>query len=202
MNTKRCFDLLLLLLSVPLWLPLLGMVTVLVRWRLGSPVFFRQQRPGRHGKPFKLIKFRSMRDVCDADGRSLPDAERLTPFGSWLRSTSLDEFPELLNILRGEMSFVGPRPLLMQYLPLYNEHQARRHATLPGITGWAQLHGRNAISWEKKFDLDVWYVEHRTLWLDIKILFLTLQTVLRRDGIQAAGEATMPFFEGSGSTTD
>ncbi len=158
MFVKRCFDLVLASITAPLWLPLLFVVGLLVRSRLGSPVFFQQERPGRDGKSFKLIKFRSMTDERDAQGQLLPDADRLPAFGRWLRATSLDEFPELLNILKGEMSFVGPRPLLMQYLPLYSKEQARRHETIPGITGWAQVNGRNALSWDEKFNLDVWYV--------------------------------------------
>ena len=185
MFVKRCFDLLLASITAPLWLPLLFVVGLLVRSRLGSPVFFHQERPGRDGKPFKLIKFRSMTDERDAQGQLLPDADRLPAFGRWLRATSLDEFPELLNILKGEMSFVGPRPLLMQYLPLYSREQARRHETIPGITGWAQVNGRNALSWDEKFKLDVWYVNNRSLWLDIKILWRTFLTVVRKDGIQA-----------------
>jgi lipopolysaccharide/colanic/teichoic acid biosynthesis glycosyltransferase len=196
MFVKRCFDLLLASITAPLWLPLLFVVGLLVRSRLGSPVFFHQERPGRDGKSFKLIKFRSMTDERDAQGQLLPDADRLPAFGRWLRATSLDEFPELLNILKGEMSFVGPRPLLMQYLPLYSREQARRHETVPGITGWAQVNGRNALSWNEKFSLDVWYVDNRSLWLDIKILWKTFLTVVRKDGIQAPGEATMPFFKG------
>lgn len=202
MFLKRCFDLTLVLVTAPLWLPLLFFVGLMVRSRLGSPVFFKQERPGHDGKPFKLIKFRSMTDERDAQGALLPDADRLPAFGKWLRATSLDEFPELLNILKGEMSFVGPRPLLMHYLPLYSEEQARRHETLPGITGWAQVNGRNALSWDEKFKLDVWYVDHRSLLLDIKILWKTFMTVVRRDGIQAPGEATMPYFEGNKNHSD
>ena len=197
MFVKRCFDLVLVFITAPLWLPLLLVVGLMVRSRLGSPVFFQQERPGRDGKSFKLIKFRSMTDERDAQGQLLPDADRLPAFGRWLRATSLDEFPELLNILKGEMSFVGPRPLLMQYLPLYSKEQARRHEMVPGITGWAQVNGRNALSWDEKFKLDVWYVNNRSLWLDIKILWRTFLTVVRKDGIQAPGEATMPFFSGS-----
>jgi lipopolysaccharide/colanic/teichoic acid biosynthesis glycosyltransferase len=197
MLLKRCFDLALVIISAPFWVPTLILVALMVRWRLGAPVFFRQERPGLKAKPFHLIKFRSMTDERDSDGNLLPDADRLPAFGQWLRSTSLDELPELLNILKGEMSFVGPRPLLMRYLPLYSTEQARRHEAVPGVTGWAQVNGRNAIGWEEKFKLDVWYVDHRSLWLDIKILWLTLLTVVRRDGIQAPGEATMPFFEGN-----
>ena len=197
MFVKRCFDLVLASITAPLWLPLLLVVGLMVRSRLGSPVFFQQERPGRDGKSFKLIKFRSMTDEVDAQGQLLPDADRLPAFGRWLRATSLDEFPELFNILKGEMSFVGPRPLLMQYLPLYSKEQARRHETIPGITGWAQVNGRNALSWDEKFKLDVWYVNNRSLWLDIKILWKTFLTVVRKDGIQAPGEATMRFFSGS-----
>ena len=197
MLLKRYFDLALVVLSALFWVPILILVALMVRWRLGAPVFFRQERPGLKAKPFHLIKFRSMTDERDSDGNLLPDADRLPAFGQWLRSTSLDELPELLNILKGEMSFVGPRPLLMRYLPLYSTEQARRHEAVPGVTGWAQVNGRNAIGWEDKFKLDVWYVDHRSLWLDIKILWLTLLTVVRRDGIQAPGEATMPFFEGN-----
>lgn len=193
---KRLFDLLasamgLLILAVPL-----ALLTWQVRRKLGSPVLFTQVRPGLHGKPFRMVKFRTMTDARDASGALLPDAQRLTPFGRFLRASSLDELPELWNVLRGDMSLVGPRPLLMEYLPLYSPEQARRHEVRPGITGWAQINGRNAISWADKFALDVWYVDHRSLWLDIKILRLTVRKVLVRDGISAAGEATMPRFEG------
>lgn len=177
-------------------LPLL-VVVWMVRRKLGSPVFFTQARPGLHGKPFKMVKFRTMTDARGPDGEFLPDAVRLTPFGRFLRATSLDELPELWNVLKGDMSLVGPRPLLMEYLPLYSPEQARRHAVRPGITGWAQVNGRNAIGWEDKFTLDVWYVDHRSLWLDIKILWLTVKKVLVREGISAAGEATMPTFKGN-----
>ncbi|MBC7215019.1 MAG: sugar transferase [Burkholderiaceae bacterium] len=194
---KRIFDIGLtsvglLVLAIPLLL-----LARKVRRELGSPVFFTQVRPGLHGKPFKMVKFRSMTDARGPDGALLPDAERLTPFGHWLRATSLDELPELWNVLKGDMSLVGPRPLLMEYLPLYSPEQARRHEVRPGVTGWAQVNGRNAISWEDKFKLDVWYVEHRTLWLDIKILWLTAKKVLVREGISAVGEATMGKFTGS-----
>jgi lipopolysaccharide/colanic/teichoic acid biosynthesis glycosyltransferase len=194
---KRVIDLLgavfaLLVLAVPL-LALIWQV----RRKLGSPVFFTQVRPGLHGRPFKMVKFRTMTDERDPDGHLLSDAVRLTPFGRWLRATSLDELPELWNVLKGNMSLVGPRPLLMEYLPLYTPEQTRRHEVSPGITGWAQVNGRNSISWEDKFELDVWYVEHRSLWLDIKILWLTVRKVVMRDGISAAGEATMPRFTGS-----
>ena len=177
--------------------PLLVVVALLVRWRLGSPVLFRQQRPGYRGKAFWLVKFRSMNNACDASGALLPDAQRLTPFGRWLRATSIDELPELFNILLGEMSFIGPRPLLMQYLPLYSPQQARRHDVKPGFSGWAQINGRNAISWEEKFRLDVWYVDHQSLWLDLRILLITVWKVVRREGISAAGEATVAVFAGT-----
>lgn len=170
-----------------------------IRRRLGRPVFFTQVRPGLRGKPFKMVKFRTMTDERGPDGELLPDAVRLTRFGRWLRATSLDELPELWNVLKGDMSLVGPRPLLMEYVPLYTPEQARRHEARPGITGWAQVNGRNAISWEDKFKLDVWYVDHRTLWLDIKILWLTVKKVLVRDGISAQGEATMSKFTGTGA---
>lgn len=196
---KRLFDFLasalgLLLLAVPL-----AVLVLQVRRKLGSPVLFIQVRPGLHGKPFRMVKFRTMTDARDASDALLPDAQRLTPFGRFLRSSSLDELPELWNVLRGEMSLVGPRPLLMEYLPLYSPEQARRHEVRPGITGWAQVNGRNAISWADKFALDVWYVDHCSLWLDIKIFWLTVRKVLVRDGISAAGEATMPMFEGDKS---
>ena len=196
---KRLFDLVLTVVGLmALALPLL-MLAWLVRRKLGSPVFFRQIRPGLNGQPFQMLKFRTMTDERGPDGALLPDAVRITPFGRWLRATSLDELPELWNVLKGDMSLVGPRPLLMEYLPLYTPEQARRHEVRPGITGWAQVNGRNAISWEDKFKLDVWYVDNRNLWLDIKILWLTVKKVLLRDGISAAGEATMPRFAGSDS---
>lgn len=179
-------------------LPLLALAW-LIRRKLGSPVLFRQVRPGLQGRPFTMIKFRTMTDERDASGALLPDAQRLTPFGCFLRASSMDELPELWNVLRGEMSLVGPRPLLMEYLPLYSPGQARRHEVRPGITGWAQVNGRNAISWADKFALDVWYVDHSSLWLDVRILWLTVRKVLVRDGISAAGEATMPRFEGDKS---
>lgn len=194
---KRILDLLLLLLAAPVWVPGLLGVAVLVRLKLGSPVFFRQRRPGRHGVIFEMVKFRTMTDARDATGQLLPDAVRLTPFGRFLRSTSLDELPELWNVLKGEMSLVGPRPLLVQYLERYNPRQARRHEVPPGITGLAQVKGRNAISWEEKFEWDVRYVETGSLALDLKILFLTVKAVLWRTGISAAGDATMPEFKGS-----
>lgn len=180
--------------------PALLLVAYLVRTRLGSPVLFVQERPGLHGKPFRMYKFRTMTDARDANGHLLPDAERLTAFGKWLRASSLDELPELLNVLKGEMSLVGPRPLLMEYLPLYSPEQARRHEVRPGITGWAQINGRNAISWDEKFALDTWYVENASVGLDVKILLLTVWRVVRRDGISAAGEVTMPKFTGQGKS--
>ena len=196
---KRLFDIAaaacaLLVLALPLLV-----VVWMVRRKLGSPVFFTQVRPGLHGKPFEMVKFRTMTDARGPDGELLPDAVRLTPFGRFLRATSLDELPELWNVLKGDMSLVGPRPLLVEYLPLYSPEQARRHEVRPGITGWAQVNGRNALDWEAKFKLDVWYVDHRSLWLDIKILWLTVKKVLVREGISAAGEATMGKFTGSKS---
>lgn len=194
---KRLLDFTAALLGlIALALPLCVLI-LLIRRRLGSPVFFRQIRPGLHGQPFEMVKFRTMTDACGPDGTLLPDAERLTPFGHFLRSTSLDELPELWNVLKGDMSLVGPRPLLMEYLPLYSPEQARRHAVRPGVTGWAQVNGRNAISWEEKFALDTWYVDHQSLLLDIRILWLTVKKVLVREGISAAGEATMGKFTGS-----
>lgn len=193
---KRFFDVVLALMALLLLGPPLLFLFWQIRRRLGSPVFFRQTRPGLHGKPFKMVKFRTMTDARGADGQLLSDADRLTPFGHFLRASSLDELPELWNVLKGDMSLVGPRPLLMEYLPLYSPEQARRHEVRPGITGWAQVNGRNALSWEDKFKLDVWYVDHHTLWLDIKILWLTVRKVLVREGISAAGEATMSKFTG------
>jgi sugar transferase EpsL len=192
---KRVFDLMAVVATALLWLPVLAVVAALVRWKLGSPVFFRQQRPGYHERIFALIKFRTMTDARDAAGQLLSDAVRLTPFGRWLRATSLDELPELLNVLRGEMSLVGPRPLLVEYLPRYEPEQRRRHEVRPGLTGWCQVNGRNALSWEQKFALDVWYVDHETLWLDLKILFMTVGQVLFRKGISASDHATMPEFK-------
>ena len=196
-DLKRMFDVFLAATALLLFAAPLALLTWQVSRKLGKPAFFRQVRPGREGRPFELIKFRTMTNARDASGQLLPDAERLTPFGRFLRSSSLDELPELWNVLKGEMSLVGPRPLLVEYLPLYSVEQARRHEVRPGITGWAQVNGRNALSWEEKFKLDVWYVDNRTLWLDIKILWLTVRKVLVRDGISAAGEATMPRFTGS-----
>jgi len=194
---KRCFDVvaaaaLLLCLSLPL-----ALLALLIRVKLGSPVLFRQQRPGLHGQPFLMVKFRTMTDACGPDGALLPDAQRMTALGRWLRATSLDELPELWNVLKGEMSLVGPRPLLVEYLTLYTAEQARRHEVRPGITGWAQVNGRNAIDWTHRFKLDVWYVDHQTLWLDLRILWLTLRKVWRREGISAEGEATVAKFKGN-----
>ncbi|NMC02463.1 MAG: sugar transferase [Chloroflexi bacterium] len=194
---KRLLDLTLTFPALLFLLPVGALVALLVRLRLGAPVLFCQQRPGRHGRPFMLYKFRTMTDARDAQGALLPDAERLTPFGRFLRSTSLDELPELFNVLKGEMSLVGPRPLLMEYLPRYTPEQRRRHEVRPGLTGWAQVNGRNALSWEEKFALDVWYVEHCSFWLDLKILWRTLVKVLRREGISSEGHATASKFMGS-----
>jgi lipopolysaccharide/colanic/teichoic acid biosynthesis glycosyltransferase len=196
---KRFLDVLAASLALlMLALPLLALAW-LIRRKLGSPVLFSQVRPGLHGKPFTMVKFRTMTDERGSDGVLLPDAQRLTDFGRFLRASSLDELPELWNVLRGDMSLVGPRPLLMEYLPLYTPEEARRHEVRPGITGWAQVNGRNAISWADKFALDVWYVDHRSLWLDARILWRTVRKVLVRDGISAAGEATMSKFTGSES---
>ncbi len=193
---KRLFDLLVAALALLLLaFPLLVLIWF-IRRKLGSPVLFRQIRPGFQGRPFTMVKFRTMTNERGADGALLPDAQRLTPFGRFLRASSLDELPELWNVLKGEMSLVGPRPLLMEYLPLYTPEQARRHEVRPGVTGWAQVNGRNAISWEDKFALDVWYVDNRSMWLDVRILWLTVHKVLVRDGISAPGDATMPKFEG------
>lgn len=196
MLVKRIFDVVVAVSSLVALAPLGLLLAVLIRAKLGSPIFFRQVRSGLDGKPFEMIKFRSMLNAWDAQGNPLPDHKRLTSFGKLLRSTSLDELPELWNVLRGDMSLVGPRPLLMEYLPLYNEHQARRHEVRPGITGWAQVNGRNAISWEQKFSYDVWYVDQQSLLLDIKILFLTLKKVLVREGISSDESVTMSKFEG------
>ena len=195
--SKRLFDLTVLLLLAPFWIPLLVLVAFCNRIALGKPIVFQQIRPGKGGRPFRIVKFRTMSESRDAQGALLPDEQRLTPFGKFLRATSLDELPEILNVIRGEMSLVGPRPLLMQYLRLYTPRQARRHDVLPGITGWAQVNGRNALSWEQKFELDVWYVENRSLWLDLRILALTVVRLFSREGINAPGHATAPFFEGT-----
>lgn len=196
---KRTFDLLASSFALALLAPVIAIVAWQISRKMGSPVLFRQVRPGLGGKPFEMVKFRTMKDALDADGNPLPDSERLTAFGQFLRSSSLDELPELWNVLKGDMSLVGPRPLLMEYLPLYSPEQYRRHKVRPGVTGWAQINGRNTLSWEDKFALDVWYVDNRSLWLDIKILFLTVKKVVVRDGISADGEATMPKFTGKKS---
>jgi len=195
--SKRLLDLFISILVLILLSPLLVVLAVLVRVKLGKPVLFTQERPGLHGKLFKLYKFRTMRDLYDSEGKPLPDEQRLTKFGHFLRSSSLDELPEFFNVLKGEMSLVGPRPLLVAYLERYTPEQARRHEVLPGITGWAQVNGRNALSWEDKFRLDVWYVDHRSFWLDIKILFRTLWKAIKREGISAPGSATAPEFMGT-----
>lgn len=194
---KRTFDLAVSSVAIIAFSPLFLVIALLVRIRLGSPVLYRQKRPGLHGVPFMIYKFRTMADLKDAKGNPLPDAERLTTFGRFLRSSSLDELPELLNVLKGEMSLVGPRPLLMEYLPLYSPAQARRHELKPGITGWAQVNGRNAITWDEKFKLDVWYVDNHTLLLDCRILWMTLAKVFRREGISEQGQATMSKFTGN-----
>lgn len=193
---KRLFDIVVSSCALILLAPVIAVVAWQVSRQLGSPVLFRQVRPGFDGKPFEMIKFRTMRDAVDETGNPLPDSARMTPFGSFLRSSSLDELPELWNVLKGDMSLVGPRPLLMEYLRLYSPEQYRRHEVRPGVTGWAQVNGRNALSWEDKFRLDVWYVDNRSFWLDCKILFLTVRRVLVRDGISADGEATMAKFTG------
>ncbi|HBH7901670.1 TPA: sugar transferase [Vibrio parahaemolyticus] len=193
---KRIFDFTASLCGLILLSPIIALVAWKIRKNLGSPVLFRQTRPGLNGKPFEMVKFRTMKDAVDAQGNPLPDSERMTPFGDKLRNSSLDELPELWNVLKGEMSLVGPRPLLMQYLPLYSQEQARRHEVRPGVTGWAQINGRNAISWEDKFKLDVWYVDNRNLWLDIKILFLTVKKVFVKEGISADGHVTIEPFTG------
>ena len=194
---KRLLDITIASTALILLSPVYFIVAHKVKKNLGSPVLFRQVRPGLHGNPFEMIKFRTMKDALDAEGNPLPDSERLTPFGKMLRATSLDEMPELWNVIKGDMSIVGPRPLLMEYLPLYNEEQAKRHNVRPGITGYAQVNGRNAISWEKKFELDTWYVENQSLWLDFKIMLKTIKKVIAKDDISAEGEATMSKFTGT-----
>jgi lipopolysaccharide/colanic/teichoic acid biosynthesis glycosyltransferase len=193
---KRLFDLAVAAPAMVLLAPVFGLLALLVRVRLGAPVFFRQQRPGLAGRPFTILKFRTMTDARDLEGNLLPDAQRLPAFGRFLRSTSLDELPELWNVLRGDMSLVGPRPLLMQYLDRYTPEQARRHEVRPGITGWAQVNGRNALSWEQKFALDVWYVEHVSLALDLRIIGATIGKIIKREGISQPGQATMEEFQG------
>lgn len=193
---KRSFDLVLTAASLPILVPIILLLMVLVRAKLGTPVFFTQARPGLHGKSFTLYKFRTMTDNRDENGTLLPDAVRLKSFGRFLRAASLDELPELINVLKGDMSLVGPRPLLMQYLDRYTPEQARRHEVRPGITGWAQVNGRNAITWEEKFKLDVWYVDNWSMWLDIKIIAMTIWKILKREGISHPGQATMEEFKG------
>ena len=195
--TKKIFDLFLIFLSLPLTFPIYLLLVLIVFTQFRFPILFKQSRPGLNGKVFNIYKFRTMTLKCDKDRILLPDELRLTKFGKFLRSTSLDELPSLWNVLKGEMSLVGPRPLLVEYLPLYSSKQARRHEIKPGITGWAQVNGRNAISWDEKFDLDIWYVDNQSIWLDIKILYLTIKKVVTRDNINAEGELTMPKFLGS-----
>ena len=196
-NLKRLFDCVVSLFALIVLLPIIGVIILLIRQKIGSPVLFKQERPGLHGRSFLVYKFRSMTDERNEDGMLLPDDVRLTSFGKVLRKLSLDEFPQLWNVLKGDMSFVGPRPLLVEYLPLYNVRQAKRHNVRPGITGWAQVNGRNAIFWEEKFELDVWYVENQSFWLDIKILFMTVKKVFVSEGISHEGQATMTKFNGS-----
>ena len=194
---KRKIDIAISIIGLVLLSPLLVVIALLVRYKLGKPVIFRQYRPGLYGKPFEIVKFRSMRDACDKQGRKLSEKERLTPFGQRLRATSLDELPELWNVLKGDMSLLGPRPLLMEYLPYYSAHQARRHEVRPGVTGWAQVNGRNGISWESKFDYDIWYVDNQTFLLDVKILLLTVKKVFLREGISYSSDVAMPNFKQS-----
>ena len=197
---KRLIDLAAVLVLLPVLVPVLIVLAVLVHRKHGTPLLFAQIRPGLAGQPFKMLKFRTMTDDRDSHGDLLPDSVRLTPFGRWLRATSLDELPEFWNVFTGDMSLVGPRPLLMEYLPLYSPFQARRHEARPGITGWAQVNGRNALSWDEKFTLDIWYVDNQSLLLDLKILLMTVLSVARRQGISADGEATMPAFKGGSKT--
>jgi lipopolysaccharide/colanic/teichoic acid biosynthesis glycosyltransferase len=199
MIKKRLFDFFASLIALLFLLPVILLVGVLVRIKLGSPIFFTQERPGFNGEVFKIMKFRTMLDATDKYGNQLPDEQRMTAFGAFLRSASLDELPGLFNVIKGDMSLVGPRPLLVQYLPLYNGEQSRRHNVRPGITGWAQVNGRNAISWEQKFSFDVWYVDNQNFWLDIKILLLTVKKVFVREGISADGHITIEPFKGSPS---
>ena len=193
---KRLFDLILSFIGLLFLLPVMALLSLLVRLKIGSPIFFKQARPGLNGEIFNIYKLRTMTDERDQNRVLLSDKDRLTKFGKFLRSTSLDELPGLWSVLKGDMSLVGPRPLLIEYLPLYSEKQARRHKVKPGITGWAQVSGRNAISWDKKFEMDVWYVDNQSIWLDVKILCLTVKKVIVRDGITAEGDATMPVFKG------
>ena len=199
---KRLLDIIISLSALILLAPLYAVISYKVKKNLGSPILFKQTRPGLHAQPFDMIKFRTMKDATDASGNLLPDSMRMTAFGKMLRSSSLDELPELWNVLKGDMSLVGPRPLLMEYVPLYNKEQTRRHEMRPGITGWAQINGRNAISWEEKFQLDVWYVDNHSIWLDLKILLLTLKKVFIKEGISADGEVTMTKFTGSNKHHD
>ncbi len=194
---KRLFDIVISGLLLICLLPVIFIIVIAVGYNLGSPIFFKQTRPGKNGEPFTIIKFRTLKNALNSQGVLLLDSQRLTPFGAFLRSSSLDELPELLNVLKGEMSLVGPRPLLMEYLPLYSNHQKRRHYVRPGITGWAQVNGRNAISWEEKFNLDVWYVENQSFWLDMKILWLTIKKVLARQDVNKPGCATTENFKGN-----
>ncbi|WP_410473571.1 sugar transferase [Guyparkeria sp. TX1] len=194
---KRLFDVVVSVFLLIGLSPVIVVLIALIRWRLGTPVFFRQTRPGLDGKPFEMVKFRTMRDLFDESGTPLPDEQRMTRLGLFLRSTSLDELPELWNVLKGEMSLVGPRPLLMEYLPLYNAEQMRRHEVRPGVTGWAQVNGRNAVSWDQKFKLDVWYVDNRSFWLDLKILLLTVKKVVSREGVSGEGHVTADRFRGN-----
>jgi len=198
---KRLTDIIGSLFGLIILSPLLIIIAIMVRIQLGSPVLFRQQRPGLYGKPFWMYKFRTMTNNKDENGNLLPDEKRITKFGNFLRRTSIDELPELINVFKGDMSLVGPRPLLMQYLPLYSPEQARRHEVRPGITGWAQINGRNAISWEQKFEYDIWYIDHQSIGLDVKILFLTFWKVIRRKEVNAENHATMPAFTGNSNTT-
>lgn len=194
---KRIFDIVIACIVLIILLPIIALLSIKVSKNLGSPVFFRQKRPGLDGKIFEMIKFRTMLDAIDNEGNILPDEQRMTKLGKWLRSTSLDELPEFWNVLKGDMSLVGPRPLLEEYLPLYNEYQSQRHNVRPGITGWAQINGRNALSWQEKFNLDVWYVNNQSIWLDIKVLILTIIKVLRQDDIQSSGHVTSEKFKGN-----
>lgn len=195
---KRCLDIVVSGWALMLLLPVFLIIGLLIRCNMGGPVLFRQTRPGLFGQPFQMIKFRTMTDACDASGALLPDQDRLLPLGKCLRNFSLDELPEFWNVLKGDMSLVGPRPLLMEYLPLYNAEQSRRHQVKPGLTGWAQINGRNALSWEEKFKLDVWYVDHQSFYLDVKILFLTVYKVFKREGINQSDQVTMHKFTGTG----
>ncbi|MGB3792182.1 MAG: sugar transferase [Sphingopyxis granuli] len=194
---KRAFDLVAALVILAVVLPVMAVLAILIRVNMGRPVLFRQTRPGFRGRPFSMVKFRSMRDAYDGDGNPLADADRITPFGQFLRATSLDELPELWNVLKGDMSLVGPRPLAMAYLPLYSPEQARRHDVKPGLTGWAQVNGRNALTWSQKFAYDVWYVDNHSLWLDIKILFMTAKVVGMRVGVAAGGQTEVESFDGT-----